>query len=156
MTEVSKAAIGSMRCKPVPEQNYHLTLAFLGNAPREAIPNIIAAARGMHFEAFTLRLDGFACWSRSQIAWLGPQQCPKALKCLVNNLWTALEPLGFKPNPRPFVPHVSIARRVSGATDVHLETETIEWTVDDFVLVKSKTLPTGAVYTPLEHFPAAG
>ncbi len=155
MRFVSKQVLKGTNGKPVAAENYHMTLAFLGNVPRKQIANTIDVARDVRFDSFTLQLDCFACWSRSKIGWLGTQQCPTALSTLVMHLGTALKTIGFKPDARPYVPHVTIARRVAAARDIRVETESIIWPSSEFVLVRSETLPTGPVYTRLESFPAA-
>jgi 2'-5' RNA ligase len=50
-----------------------------------------------------------------------------------------------------FRPHVTLARKVHRAPRV-TKMEPVIWTCNDFVLVDSKTLPEGSVYTVLERF----
>jgi 2'-5' RNA ligase len=73
---------------------------------------------------------------------------------------TALEPLGFPPENRPFRGHVTLARvrsprgldRLARALEAAAETRMGEWTADDVVLYRSRLRPTGAIYEPLAHF----
>lgn len=51
-----------------------------------------------------------------------------------------------------FRPHVTLARKVYRSART-IELQPVTWSFTDFVLVDSKTLPEGAVYTVLERFP---
>jgi len=146
-------AIDAAGGKPIPPENYHITLAFVGDVPRDTIPELIFAARSIRFPAFELQLDRTGYWPRSQIAWLKPSVTPSPLAKLVAELWVALSTLGITPDEHSFAPHVSLVRRVPGGLGRLLD-QTVVWPVRDFVLVQSATQPSGSVYSLLEHFPA--
>ncbi len=140
--------------RPVRPENYHLTLAFLGNVPTEQIPALVRVAQRVRLQPFTLTLDRTGYWPRPRVAWLRPATCPTELQQLVDDLWAGLAPLGYQPDSRSFKAHVSLVRKVPGGLGSVLD-EPIAWHVDDFVLVRSVTLPTGPVYTVLERFQRA-
>lgn len=139
--------------KAIPPENYHLTLAFLGNVPGDAVAELIFAARRVRFPSFTLQLDRTGYWPRSRVAWLSPSASPAALEKLAADLWSELQPLGFVPDENSFTPHVSLVRKVPGGLG-GLPESPVVWPVSDFVLVKSETQPAGSVYSLLEHFAA--
>ncbi len=139
--------------RPVPPENYHLTLAFLGSVPAEHLPALLRVARAIRMQPFSLALDHTGYWPRPRVAWLRPAVCPAALQQLVDDLWGGLAPLGFAPDSRTFKPHVSLVRKAPGGLGSRLA-QPIVWAVDDFVLVRSETLPAGPVYSLLERFPA--
>ena len=72
----------------------------------------------------------------------------------------AAGPAGLRPRqwvpallpPEQFRPHVTLARKVYRPPRV-MEIDPVTWSLADFVLVDSKTLPEGSVYTVLERFP---
>src|SRR5690606_29634538 len=60
----------------VSEENYHLTLAFIGRLRRSQKENLIAALKTIHFKPFTLdfdRLDSFKDHDSPSVLWLKPQ-----------------------------------------------------------------------------------
>ena len=60
--------------KPVPVQNYHLTLAFLGNVPAALYPRILDATAEIVPPAGEFSLDQFGYWPKSRILWLGASE----------------------------------------------------------------------------------
>ena len=97
-----------------PEQ-IHLTLKFLGHVPVEQVTVIAQAmeyaAQGQ--TAFTLRAQSLGCFphpSRPRVLWIGLADPSQALAHLTECLTTALLPLGFPPEDRPFHPHLTLAR----------------------------------------------
>jgi 2'-5' RNA ligase len=108
----------------------------------------------VHFPAFKLRLDRTGYWPSSGSAWLGPSVCPLELDSLVDGLWNKLDGLGFvREDLRPYTPHVSLCRNVTGNSGVQLE-RSVEWPVTSFGLAKSSAATGAPVYTILEQFPA--
>ena len=105
----------------VPPENYHVTLRFIGEAPRylaEEIDHTLAALRA---PAFALTLGGvgtFAKGGRSQTLWLGVERSEK-LERLQSKIETALQRCGLEPERRKFQPHVTLAR-LDGAAETRL------------------------------------
>ena len=62
--------------KPVRPENFHITLAFLGNVPDEQLDAVLGAASGISLEPLTLTLDRFGYFPVPQVLWLGPAQTP--------------------------------------------------------------------------------
>jgi RNA 2',3'-cyclic 3'-phosphodiesterase len=140
--------------KPVPSRNYHLTLAFLGAVDAERVEGRRAAAAEVRAEPFDLVMDCHGHWARPQVAWLGCRHPPEAAARLASAAWAALEPLGFQPEERPFVPHLTVLRRCRACAWPGPVTPA-EWPVRDFALVSSVTRPTGADYTVIQRWPLA-
>jgi 2'-5' RNA ligase len=98
--------------RPVPAENFHLTLMFLGSVAVTQIPAIRAAAATVRTpgEPLMVPLDRLDAWRRSGILFLAPEQEPLALRQLVYALQQALLPLGFVDEPRGFRPHLTLMR----------------------------------------------
>ncbi len=98
--------------RPVPAENFHLTLVFLGAVAVAQIPAICAAAASVSTPGEPLRvpLDRLDIWRRSGILLLAPEHEPQALRQLVYALQQALLPLGFVEEPREFRPHLTLLR----------------------------------------------
>ncbi len=145
LAAAARPLLAACRGRRVPQRNYHLTLAFLGSVPEQQLDELHAAAGQVPCDPFTLRIDRHDHWRGPQVAWLGCSQPPAAATALADDLRHALEPLGFKPDPRPFRPHLTVLRGCR-ACDWAGEIEPVEWPVSGFVLVRSETLPAGPVY----------
>jgi len=93
----------------------HLTLKFLGNT---AVGKISEIARAMAAAAeavppFHLEIKGLGTFpnpKRVQVVWVGVSGELDKLARLQQGIESRLEPLGFTPEARPFVPHLTLAR----------------------------------------------
>lgn len=101
----------------VPPEQYHLTLAFLGEVPAKRLPALeeamLDAVRGT--PPFELRLAGIGRFG--PVLWRGVEACP-ALDAVAERLRAALLADGFMPDPKPFKAHITLARDVRGGTDI--------------------------------------
>jgi 2'-5' RNA ligase len=143
----------------------HLTLKFLGNVRRGQIDDVTKAieeaANGT--PAFSIRVNESGCFPdahRPQVVWVGLAGDLKTLDELVKKLEAALTRLGFKPENRPFTPHLTLARVRDTATPVERQAlgeavgrlpveiaTTIE--ASEICLMRSELTPMGAIYTRL-------
>jgi 2'-5' RNA ligase len=98
--------------RPVPAENFHLTLMFLGPVAVAQIPGICAAAATVRTpgEPLTVPLDRLDVWRRSGVLLLVPAQAPVGLRQLVYSLQQALLPLGFVNDAQEFRPHLTLMR----------------------------------------------
>jgi 2'-5' RNA ligase len=135
----------------VPDENLHITLAFLGSVDESGFDCVRAAAARLSAARFDLDIDRPGWWKRTGILWLGPSKAPAALNRLVKALWAELEPCGFWPDFRDFHPHLTIARRCRRVELVDFEP--VPWPVDDVVLLESHTGQKGASYTVIHRWP---
>lgn len=131
----------------------HLTLAFIGDIPRERLDELRAAADKVAFSPFTLSLDSIAGWRHNHIVWAGASELPGELESLVTQLNAALAAAGFPVEHRKFAAHVTLLRNARGELPVAELDPSVEWPVGDFVLVESDPKPEGAQYTVLESWP---
>ena len=105
-----------LRCKgrgrfTTPE-NLHLTLAFLGEAPEERIPEIKAVLDSLTVPEMTLRFSKVGCFRRdAELWWIGAEE-NKALSALQRQLIAGLKASGFDPDDKRFKPHITLAREM--------------------------------------------
>lgn len=131
------------------ETKIHLTLAFLGEVdPRRAI----AAARRVSSEDLTLPVEHAKYWRESNIVWAGPRETPLALKTLFEKLSIELYREEFILERRAFAAHVTLIRKARAAKLPPLPAM-LDWSVEEFLLVRSSLSPKGSTYEPLERFP---
>ena len=105
-------ALGLGSGRPVPAENFHLTLIFLGSVAVAQIPGICAAAAQVRTpgEPLTVALDRLDAWRRAGVLLLAPAQTPQPLLQLVYALQQAMLALGFVDAPREYRPHLTLMR----------------------------------------------
>ncbi len=101
--------------KWVDPYNIHLTLKFLGNVAVDKLDDITGAlekaAQGIApFHLEIKELGVFPNLRRVQVAWVGISGEVDKLAQLQQRIESNLAPLGFAPESRPFVPHLTLAR----------------------------------------------
>jgi len=154
---------GASRVKWVDPHGIHLTLKFLGNVATDRLNDIAtameAAAHGITSLSLKLKeLGVFPNPKRVQVVWVGIYGDIDMLSRLQQRIDSNLAPLGFAPEKRPFVPHITLARVRDQATpmerqrlgqliaDTGFESkQTIE--VNAVSLMRSQLTPQGAVYS---------
>ena len=141
----------------VSSSNLHLTLHFIGNVYFEQMDCLQAAARCVSASGFDLTLDVQGCFKKPQVAWLGCGNPPAALGDLHRQLGERLQTCNFRPEARPYHPHVTVARKSSlMAADACFAP--VNWPVTGFALIegqaiKAKSITKGVQYRAVETYP---
>jgi len=99
----------------VHQEDYHITLAFLGAASaeqRQAVCEAVAAVCNNHAPfSLTLKEVGtFGVPSAPRILWQGIKR-EEALWSLRHDVYEVCRAIGFSLDTRPFAPHITIARK---------------------------------------------
>ncbi len=146
----------------VQEEQFHLTLQFLGATELARIPSIIEALSGINIPSFSLHIMGtgvFPTLRRARVLWAGVQPS-HLLHELQQTVSTRLQPLGYEPEKRPFHPHITLARfkglppqELAGFLQANHDFELPPFTVVHFHLYESRLQRQGATYHPLHTFP---
>ena len=127
-------------------ENIHLTLAFLGEADPD---KAIAAARGVKAKRHELPIETAKYVRRNEMVWVAPAAMPEPLSVLAASLHGALKAAGFRLEERPFAAHVTLIRK--GLPPKALPPlPRLEWPVNEFALIRSRTSPKGSTYEPVE------
>lgn len=145
----------------LPVASLHLTLAFLGRRPTEEVPALVGALAS----GSALALPQDLGWQDA--VWL-PQRRPSVLAASLDDPAGALGPLrdavvaalagavGWEPEARPFLAHVSVARVRAGARPRTLELplpSPERFGLSSVTLFASQPLPEGPAYTALASVP---
>ena len=103
-------APGARWSKP---ESLHVTLKFLGEADESLLPQIkLALEHIVSSDAVSLSLRGvgfFPDEKRPRVMWCGVTASPN-LPDLAAAIERSLHTMGFKPEGRPYVPHITLAR----------------------------------------------
>ncbi len=99
----------------VHHEDYHITLAFLGDAPISKIQNVKSEMKRVveEHDAFDVNLTGLGFFGKSdnpRIFWSGVERQPK-LEKLQLDVHLACQKVGFELETRPYRPHMTLARR---------------------------------------------
>lgn len=140
--------------RAVPRENLHLTLAFLGSVDAAWAAGARAVASALRGNAFTLALDHLGFWPVPGLVWYGAREVPESGRRLIATLGAGLQCRGLTQDPRPFFPHVTIARKVHEPGKLG-HVRVIAWPVQEFVLVRSLMRPSGSDYQVLAAWPLA-
>jgi 2'-5' RNA ligase len=137
----------------VAKDNIHLTLAFLGSQPHDRIDELRAIGASLRADRFRLDLTKAGSWKRSQVGWVAPENVPASLDLLVVQLRDLLSGACIPFDAKPFRPHVTLVRKAKCNAKAALPGMRFAWSVDRFVLVRSRTLQTGSVYSKIDEWP---
>lgn len=137
--------------RPVPVENLHMTLVFLGNLAEPARTCVEQVAATINSPAITVTLDRLGYWPRKRMLWAipDPAAVPEALSHLVAVLYDGLAACDVALERRDYRPHVTLARRLAHAPRCGHFPE-VEWRFGQFVLMESVSTPAGVRY-PVLH-----
>lgn len=167
-SRLEKAAGSGVRIQWVRPDSIHLTLKFLGDIPEERVPEIHSTLGRMaaRHTRFTLDVEGLGMFPDARaprVLWIGLVDHGGALQRLAADVEAALDAIGFAPEPRPFHPHLTLARikersreagrALSAGGMLAHEAKPGSLAVEAVSLMQSELRPSGAVYTELHRVP---
>lgn len=138
----------------------HLTLAFLGQVDGGEVPRLVEALSSVGWTPCLTGVEGplfLPEKGRRHVVALALADPEGALRALQGRVSVALVGTGlYKPERRPWLPHVTVARYRRAGLPFPLQNVTIpQFCVVRMALYSSSLESTGAVHTPLAVFPAA-
>ena len=130
--------------RPIPEQDLHITLQFIGATPDDDIHRMAAALEEAYEEVSPIAvgfkgLGAFPEISRARAVWIGVEEEDEqagALSALARLTGRTLGQMGYPPERRKFKPHVTLGRlrrppaealveRIEGAQELLLGEEVL-------------------------------
>jgi len=157
-------------CSVCPEARWtrpegiHLTLKFLGEVADAKLKQVVEALAGLGtFEPIPVEVKGFGFFphgGRPRVFWVGVE-APPALAELAERVEREMEKAGFLREPRPFTPHLTLARfavpRPQPALEAAVASQNAvslgQFVASEFFLFESKLSPAGAQYRKVVRFP---
>lgn len=177
MARATEDAVRGSGGRPVPAENLHVTLAFLGSVPERRLAQLAAIARQVAVvpsscgdeaspasggRGLALVFEHLEYWRAAHVLCAVPPRPPSPVAALARRLQEGLTEGAFVPDQKtsesaginiakPFRPHVTLARKALRPPR-STEIAAVTWSSMEFVLVESKTHPEGAAYRVLESF----
>lgn len=165
---VSSLSSLPINIKWVEEENYHLTLKFLGELPKPKIEEIeIALANILSKESpFSLNYGGWGIFpnrKKPRVIWLGLGGNIKKLQDLQKTLEQTCAACGLPKENKPFHPHITLGR-IRSAENISLlltqaqkilpEKAQETFIIEELHLMESRLSRSGPTYFPLHvyHF----
>ncbi|WP_126445403.1 RNA 2',3'-cyclic phosphodiesterase [Sulfuricystis multivorans] len=144
----------SRRCegRRTARDSLHMTLAFVGAVTQEQLDRLLAIGGRIQGEAFAMNIDRLGYWPHNRIIWAGCSEVPSCQRRLYDSLAGDLLAEGFRLDQRPFVPHITLARKARCGELPRLE-RPIRWPVTEFALVESLPQPAERQYLSLSCWP---
>ena len=152
--------------RPVPEENLHLTLAFLGDAPEAALEDLhgmLQALRAAPVEICFTALDSFTEMDRGLV--FAAVERTAALQALHDRVAGLCRVAGLELPRQRFRPHVTLMRanrRPDGPARDRLAAllgprpDVPGFTARALTLYQSTLTPRGALHEPLASYPLMG
>jgi 2'-5' RNA ligase len=136
--------------KPVPAQNFHVTLVFLGSVSKTLESTLKAHTTSIQSEPFNLVFDQLQFWPKARVLCLTSQQPHSLIVDLATAISNAASICGLKTDSRPYRPHVTLARH--GQAFNRQSCPALTWRAQAFCLVESCSTFEGVRYQVLEKW----
>lgn len=148
--------------KLVEPRNIHVTLRFLGNVPLGTVDSIHEEMRKVAFVPFDVEIRGVGAFPNLRyvrVVWAGIRRGADELRNIFDQLEPRLRELGFKPDPKGFSPHLTIARVRTAQRKAELIRRIQELEDYEFGLLKAECLrlkrsvltPRGPIYSTVHE-----
>jgi len=131
----------------------HLTLVFLGEVAEEKLPSIEQELTGLDVPTLHLRITGLGSFPRSGILFAEVDPAP-ALLSLQKQVEERMAHCGFPSEPRPYRPHITLARvrsplRLGKTQLAQIVPATHSFRVEEVNLYRSHISAKGSTYEVL-------
>jgi 2'-5' RNA ligase len=152
-----ESAAGALRlaasARLVPSENYHLTVAFLGEVANSRLAQLHKIGSSQRAACGTITLNAIEYWAKPQIVVTAAREIPAGLRSLWEHLREDLALHEFRHNEapieQPLRAHVTLARKVTQAP-VPQAMLPLEWNMHSLSLVCSETGGTHSAYTVVD------
>ncbi len=148
----------NLSVKWVKENHLHLTLRFLGNIEQEELEKLTQSLVALEdLSAFDMSFEQLIAFPQQKPRVIGMAIVPSDnLGRLVASLAEHLQQIGFQPDERIFLPHITLGR-IAKPRRKGLQLENFELpkkqSVNSVALFQSEISPEGSIYSILREFP---
>lgn len=151
--------VAQAKAVPVPPENLHATLCFIGEVTDERVAALRAAAAAIRGRSVSLCFDTLERWEQPRILCAtASAELPAAAQELAAALATAAVAAGFAPDLKPFRAHLTLARKVSAgdASPLNLPRQIpvpLRMHCDQFALMQSRREESRSIYSVVDRWP---
>ena len=149
---------------PLPPENLHLTLAFLGELERPTLEELHLALEHLRPSAFEIAFGPLGAFGDPPASVHAEVRPSPGLEALHRSVQGAVHAAAIRMERRRFRPHVTIARLPRNPTpdevgavakflSTHAASPLPGFTADALTLFRSWTRPEGSIYEPLADYP---
>lgn len=136
-------------------ENFHLTLAFLGETPAEKLNLLFRLMEEFNSPPVDIVFNHIGCFthSRKELWWIGSDpESPGSLllRGIHERLLSRLEEGGFAVDKRPFNAHITLAREIKHPLPIVLEAPELTVRADCISLMKSEHIRGILTYTEIQ------
>ena len=164
LTDAIDEVLGEMRradnVRPVPKEQIHLTLKFLGDQDEKKVEKLCSSLKdALHrTEPFDIVVEGvgaFPDMRHPKVVWLGVKD-PESLFGLAEKVDSAVKEMKLKSDDKRFSPHITIGR-VNDRTELddffsrYKGIEFCSFRCDHVDVMKSVLTPKGAIHSVVER-----
>jgi 2'-5' RNA ligase len=159
-----KNALREEKIKWIPDNQWHLTLKFLGDTPQDIIQPIIVDISDKMSQLSFMKLHLFSIGlfknlNNPRILWIGIKSCETLMKA-AKYIDEATQNYGFKSENKEFSPHLTIGRikeikqinNLGNLIEKYKNTSFGMVTITEIILYESILKSEGPVYLPLHKF----
>jgi 2'-5' RNA ligase len=152
LAEAAKALSLALDARLVPRNNYHMTLAFIGEVETAQLATLRRIGAAQAAPALALRFDAFEYWPKPEVVVAAARSIPDALQALWQQLHRELAVHEWALDPKRLRPHVTLARKVS-QTPVLQAMSPVNWVAREFCLMRSELGAPQPAYTVVDTWP---
>lgn len=148
--------------KPVPEEQIHLTLRFIGDVEGAGFLDIKQSLTTVTVNSFGMTIQGvghFPPRGKPRVVWAGVRPV-EPIQTLKRRIDTCLKTCGLAPDKRKFSPHITLARLkgtpIKRVTEFLADNSFVyfdEFQIKSFQLYSSRLTQKGAIHTLEATYP---
>ena len=139
----------------IPVQNYHMTVAFLGETDEAALQSLAEILDGFSHPTIDIQLDEVGFFADSGLLWLGSRAVPDQLVSLQKKCVKAANRIGCRGSAKNYRPHITLARKAASPPAAALIDPYFRLSARRLELWSSVRTPDGARYNTVASWPLA-
>ena len=143
--------------KSIPQDNFHITLAFLGLVNSSQQNRLITEMTHLRQQAkltgaLTLTLNEIGLFKKPQVLYIANTEIPKPLLTLHQQVKNLVNEALLPIEERVYIPHISLFRKAKNLVN-NLTKPSIQIKPSSFSLYQSTSRSSGVQYTPIASWP---
>ncbi len=153
--------LDSLEKKPVPADNFHVTLVYIGAVNESQLQLLITKVKEVKADSFKLTINKTCYWPQPKVLHLTPTTIPPRLIELQREVNKAIEQAGLPPETRTYRPHLTLYRKITLSEFEQLEEDGMpephtSIDIKQFAIYESVSDDDGVHYEQLEAFDLNG